>query len=239
MILRHAFDDGEDTSSTSSVVPSVRNGVWYRDDFLSQSQSTWTVVGGGTGQLIGLAGRPGIALQTVSAAGVDGHRVALSTASTAPILVGGGVIAFDCSLMIPVLSDGVNNIVLRAGLGDTAGLTDNVDGLYLEYDFATHGDHAWRLCAAANSARTKVTSGISPVAGSWHRLHVELDAAAAVLSCSIDGVAGSNTVGSNIPTGAARYTQCAMLQAVKQLGAGALTVQHDYYEFMQTFTVAR
>lgn len=238
MVLRHAFDTGTGSTTTvNDIVPPVRTGLWARDDFMNQLVSSFTVTATGTNGTTGVAGRPGIVTQTVTAVG-DAARVNLATPSTTGLLVGGGIIDVNASVQVVQLSDGTDNLVVRVGLGDTAGATDIIDGCYLEYDFGTHGHHNWMLCTAANSARTKTTTGIAVNAGSYSRIHIRVNADASSVSCDVDGVAGASAVTTNIPTAASRTTTLQM-QTVKALGALARQAFIDYYDLVQTFTTAR
>lgn len=181
---------------------------------------------------------PGVYTSTVTATG-DATRLQSGTNATNTLYFGGGEVVWDNIHNIPVLSNGVNNLVLRIGMGDTGTASDNTDGFYLEYDFATYADHNYRLCAASNANRTKVDTGIVAVAGANRHVRLTMNAAGTSGTCTIDGVAGAGAVTSNIPVGSARAFRCCNIQAAKQLGAGAMSVLHDMWRIRQVFTTPR
>jgi hypothetical protein len=235
--------NGDDAGGGSSPVV-ISEQITYADDFLSDRLSFLSVAGGGTngggGSDMG-NNHPGTYTQTVTAAGVDAARIVAARAAgtAAAIFFGGGLVTWQTSHQIPTRSNGVDNIVVRVGMHDANTINDATDGVYLEYDFATHGNHNYWLCAANNSARTKVDTNIAVTAGANRRIVIVVNAAGTLVTAAIDGVASSNTVAANIPVTAARNTYAGNLQAFKQLGAGALTVIHDYYSFNQVFTTPR
>lgn len=207
------------------------------DDFIGIGFSTLGVNGGGSNSLGAVlpASNPGTYTQTVTAAGVDCARITFGGNS---LYFGGGQVDFKTLHRIPTLSDGVNNIVSRDGYGDSTTVADHVDGVYFEYDLATHGDQNYRLCTSLNSVRTKVDTGIAAVANTNRLLHITINPLGTLVSGSIDGVACANTINTNIPITTARATHI-QLQSVKQLGAGALTMIRDFWWHRQQLSPAR
>lgn len=244
MQLRRPFERSED-----SVVPPLSSGLHFRDDFLHKLLSSFDVNGGGGATFSAApnasmgASHPGCVTGTVTALG-DGNRIRPSNSADGAMFFGGGEVTLEWVVHVVTLSDGVNNLVLRIGAGDGNGIVDHVDGVYFEYDFATHGHHRWMLCAASNSVRTKVDTGQTVVAGENTRLKLVVSADATQLTGFVqhgDGgveVPCASAVAANIPATTARLCQ-PCLQAGKQLGAGALTYHADAYEVRQEFTSAR
>jgi hypothetical protein len=217
--------------------PPPDRATYFFDDVVSTSVMTSTAIGGGTTtESPGEANHPGIRKLGVAAAGVD---AALWTSRNASLLVGGGRLVTRCGIRVATISDGTNNIVIRAGGVDIVAFGDTTDGIYFEYDFATNGDHNWRLCSANNGTRTKTTTGIPLVANTWTTLELRLDAAGSSLTGSIAGTSVPTPVTTNIPTGAGRNMAGSSVAALKQLGAGALSAEVDWVEFYQVFTTAR
>lgn len=204
-------------------------------DFFDQSPVTNTNIGGGSTAFLATATDPGIQQLSVAAAGVD---AAVLRHNVATWIGGGGLFTFRARIRVPTLSDGTNNIVVRVGPGDATTFADHVDGIYFEYDFATNGDHNWRICAANNSTRTKTTTAITLVANTWQELELRLNAGGTSLTGYIAGTQVPTPVTTNIPT-AARAASPAAFMALKQLGAGALTAQVDWWSFAQLLTAAR
>lgn len=194
---------------------------------------TATTIGAGavaTGT-IGEGIHPGLCTITGSVAGADGGVVKLGSSSTA-LLFGGGKARERIALRIPTLSDGTNNMVVRAGNADILTFADQIDAVYFEYDFATYAEHNWRLCASSNSTRTKTTTGIAAVASSTTMTTLELtvNAAGTSLTGKVNDVAVPTPVTTNIPTAAGRVTGGPALIGLKQLGAGALSVVGDWLD---------
>lgn len=236
--------NGLTAAAAANYVKAPAQRAWIREDFLAGAGiATVLNTGGGLGQISGDGTRVGILNEFVQAAGADGVRTMLGNSGQAIVLFGGGAAHFEGSAKVLALSNGVDNIVARIGLGDPAtGLVDAVDGIYYEYDFGTYGDHKWRLCTSSNSVRTKVDTGILATAGgvgiNYQRFEIVVNAAGTLVNGFINGVACANTIATNIPTGAGRYTQvCAW--CTKQLGAGALNFSVDYLDFYVDFNPAR
>jgi hypothetical protein len=230
--------------SSSSPLVAVRDGMWWRDDFLNGMLSSYATNGTGA-QTIGsgpLATRPGIYRGTVSAAATPDRANVGLTVGTAGLaqcqqfVFGGGELAAEIAMSLVATSDGVDNYVLRAGFGDL-GTGDMVDGAYFENDRSTYGDNGWRIKTASNSVRTTTNTGIAPVAGVFGRYGIIVNAAATLVTFTIDGVS-VGTINTNIPTSAAR-TLGFIIQLIKTLGAGAKSIEVDYYEITQTFTARR
>jgi hypothetical protein len=197
----------------------------------TQGLTFTNIAAGSSAYTPGLAGSPGIRRLTVTAAGADGvSTVAGANSVGTGILIGGGRIWSRFLFRIPTLSDGTNNIVVRIGLGDNlSAFGDHVDGVYIEYDFATYGDHRWRLCASSNSVRTKTDTGILAVADGTNVTSalIMVNAAGTSATARIGGVAAAAAVTTNIPTAAGRQTGTANVLVLKQLGAGALSFDVD------------
>lgn len=214
-----------------------RDGLVWIDDFISSTYSTLAVTAGG-GHSVGMANAdaPGTDQQTVTALG-DACR-ALANANG--IFFGGGGIEWHLlfRVRLSALSNGVDNIVVRGPVGDNAAAADHTDGIYLEYDFATHGDHNWRLCCAANAVRTKTNTGIAVVAGSYITGDIRVSPDGLAVTCTIDGVVAPVSVTTNIPATSARLA-FPTVQAVKQLGAGALSATWDFYGVTAKFNPRR
>lgn len=227
-------EDGS-TSWWPRIIP-PRRGWSLCDEALNPALSTYTAIGGGTWASSSVtSGNPGWRTATVSAAGTDGGVMRAGGGSL--LQLGGGVYRFRTILKIPTLSDGTNNIIVRAGCGDATIFGDNTDGVYFEYDFATNGDHKWRYCAISNTTKTKVDTGILATTN-WVVLSGIVNAAASQATGKIDDVAVT-PVSSNLPSSAGRQIDAYNVAANKQLGAGALTLQVDLVEACQILTTAR
>jgi len=223
-----------------SIAPSPVDGYWFHDDFSMSTLSVVLNTGAGTGfPICNAVGEPGTLQQAVAVAGVDGTRAQIGASGTPWTCFGGGsTFYFRARVAISAVPDGVQNTIVRLGFGDaTTGLADNTDGAYLELDRATHGDNNWRLCASNNAVRTKVDTGIA-VAAAMTLVEIEINSDGTLVQCEIGGVAGSNTVATNIPVTTARGFQ-ALIQTSKQLGATSRSLFVDYYSVGVKFATAR
>lgn len=206
------------------------------DDFTSTQLSLFASLGGGAWSSPGAtAANPGQRQGAVLAAGADAAFV--RAGNLFGILLGGGKYRFRWVLKLPTLSDGVDNIVARIGGGDANTFADVTDGVYLEYDFATNGNHNWFLCAANNGTRTKITTGIAATTN-FVRIDGIVSADGSLLSAKIDGVAVTS-VSTNIPTAASRQFDAYYAGAFKQLGAGQRALIVDMADANQVLTVSR
>jgi hypothetical protein len=221
---------------SSSPLVNVRDGFWYRDDFISASLSTFGLGGGGANSSGNTAvGHAGVYDHTVTAVA---DRTSLTSANLQSFPFGSGI-AWMCEWMIRIatLSDAVNRASWRFGFGDVAG-ADQTDGAYFEQDLATYGDQFWRMCTAANGVRTKTATTVAPTAGAWTRLTVSIDAQATLASFQIDGVS-VGSVNTNIPTTGGVRSTGYIAQMIKTLGAGGLSHNTDYVEVIGTFATRR
>lgn len=216
-------------------------GTMLFDDFFDTVLTVGAVSGVATNSINGTsataANQMGLAIQACGAAGVDAARLVRST-NGQTLFFSGGLVLWETMHRLLAISDGTNNAILRIGMGDLAGLADNTDGVYLEYDFATNGDHNYRLCAANNGTRTKTDTGIIANTA-WRHVVLMVNDAGTSVSCTIDGVAGSAPVTTNINITAARVCYPCAIQWAKQLGAGTMTIHHDFWKFRQLFSTAR
>lgn len=217
------------------VAPAPTDGFWWFDDFVDDRRSAYLITGAAvanisTAPAAGGANRPGWAVQSSAAAGVDGSRICCVgglAGAVPPLLFGGGICYFRASLVLGAVPDGVQNAITRCGWGDaTSALVDHTDGVYLEVDRAAHANsNNWFLCGAINSVRSKADTGIVATIGPVE-LEIEVDAPGNGARCRIGGVDGGSV--GNIPVAAGRATQV-MLQHSKQLGAVASLATWDYY----------
>lgn len=223
--------------------PVVSADAAYEDDFLTDRLSFFAATGGGFavgGSAMG-AGCPGTYTQTVTAAGVDAHGIigGLANGTVGVVFFGGGLVTWENGHNIPVLSTGAQRLDLRVGMHDGDDVSEPTDGCYLEYSLALNGSQNYFLCAANNSVKTKTDTGIIAVAGANRHVILTVNALGTSLTATVDGVAATAPVIANIPITAARNTYIANLQAVKALGATALSVIQDYWSFSQVLTTPR
>lgn len=216
-------------------IPIERGFMWKLDHIGNASQPTQNLTAGGTSSINDPStSQAGIRSQIVAATGdAVVHRDDITSITT-----GDGAICFRASLRLSALSDGTNNMVVRVGMGDSANASDHTDGIYLEYDFATHGDHNWRICTMSNGSPTKTTTGIPPVANTYQALEIFVNAAGTSVGARVGGTLAPTPVTATIP-GAGRSMSSLNIQTVKQAGAGSLNTRWDAAAFWKVFTTAR
>lgn len=166
----------------------------------------------------GEASHPGV-VQLSSAAGADsGYTWYLSLT---PFLLAGGE-TFEASFQVVALT----NLTLRLGFGDATSVTAPVDGVYL--DIAATGV-ATGTARSNNSASTTVSTYTVEI-GTWYRISVSVETATLArftLYSGAGAVLWTDTVATNIPTGAGRNTGAQAI-ATRSDGGTAALVALDY-----------
>jgi hypothetical protein len=161
-------------------------------------------------------------------------RAALGLGTTSQFF-GGGVATFEMLINIPTLSTVTEEYILRLGFGDVVAGTDNVDGVYFEYNRLTSVN--WLMKTANNSTRTTTTSATAVAAGAWLKLKAVINDNGTNVDYYVNG-ALIGSVTTNIPITVARV--CApTLAMVKSAGTTARTMLIDYFWFQQVFTTPR
>jgi hypothetical protein len=223
-----------------SDIPDGAGFIFWEDGYATVALAFTNTAGGGNVNASADTVNQGVRRLTVTAVG-DGVSVTTTNNNTAGLLLGGGKVWARTLFRVATRSDGTNNIVFRIGPGDGTAILDNTDAVYLEYDFATYGDHNFRLCAANNGTRTKLDTGIALVAsaGVMTSALLMVNAAGTSLTARIGGVAATSAVTTNIPTAVNRVMAIANAFVQKQLGAGALTFDFDGFGFKHVLTNPR
>lgn len=231
------FGDKGGAFGGSSVYPSVNAGFLYRDDMIgiwgAFGFNFYSTVGtGSAASSTAVSGRPGIVSAGVSVvADVSRYNV---TNGQPTLLIQGGAGYFEIDLSPVQISDGANNVTIRAGMCSDAA-ADQTNAVYFENDYANHGNsNNWFACTALGGVRTKVDTGFTAANGVYQRLRIEWNAAASSIVFKIGGVLVA-TIATNIPTAGVfpHY------MVVKQLGAVVRAWLFDYLECGQTFSAAR
>lgn len=222
-------------------MPDRLAGFWFREEYLNATMSLFFTNGTGTNSRTASAigGRPGINVATVTASATPDR--ASSTMSNSPVYAtGGGLMTLEGELKIPTLSNGVDNLTMRFAIAGPSQINGNIDltgGVYFEYDYGNHANSQnLFLCAATGGVRTKIDTGFAMVANTWTRLKLQLAADSSAVTGFVNG-ANVGVVNTNVPV--ANTMLDFGWHVVKQLGAGALNVNFDYLEVIQTFTSSR
>ena len=148
---------------------------------------------------------------------------------------GGGIATFESLIYIPTLADATQDYRIRLGYGDTVDGTDQVDGVYFEYDRGVSAN--WRLKTANNSSRTVTDSGVAVAAGAWLKLGWVVNAGGTSVAYYINGT-NVGTVVATIPVAVARV--CGPFIIISKIaGTTARTLLVDYYFSRHVFTTPR
>lgn len=227
---------GYDSGKRLTVDDFIKYQLWYEDfgntyliqDFMAGS----ALVGGLLTTPTVEAGRAGqVAFVSVAAAN-SGYRFSSATNS---ILIGGGE-TFEVEFKLGVLT----NATLRFGFHDSIDHTDAVDGAYLE--IASTGVATGKT--ANNSTRSSTGSTYTLSTGVWYRLRIAVNAGATSVaySLSVSGAGAapvwSDTLTTNIPTGATRNTNIG-LTGTESVGGTQVLTQFDWVAFYYTTPPAR
>ena len=193
-----------------------------------------TLAGTGAAAFGGDLGLPGYIQASVAAVS---DAVSLRGANAANTFnLGNAKTWLEARVVITTAEDGTNRFSTRVGFGD-ADAADFTDGAYFESSLAGNASANWFRCTANNGTRTKTDTGVAPVAGTYQRLRIKVNAAGTSVDFEIDGVSvGSNTT--NIPKTSGRESGIAF-QSIKTLGTTARTSRLDYVDMAQVFTAAR
>jgi hypothetical protein len=188
-------------------------------------------------QIFGTPNHPGIVtLSTLTSS----SSIAGIIGSGAQIVFGGGRVRFGAWVQVPVLSTGSERFEAKVGFFSTPVLAASVvDGAFFSYREDVNSG-AWSVTTVANSvktATTTVTTGVSPSAGGWNFLELEVNAAGNSITYYVDGVS-TVTHTTNIPVGAGRETGPGMLMT-KVVGTTARLFHIDAYYMELDFTTAR
>ncbi len=190
---------------------------WNFEDFISAPVNSaewggiWITYFNGAGAIVqGSAGttlRPGLAVLGTGTTNA-GLASLLSnyTFARSAFAFNAGQYTFETDVYLPVLSDAVEEYVMKIGWSDVI-LAAAVDGVYFAYDRTANVN--WLCVTANNSVRTTADSGIAVAAGAWIRLKIVINYAGTSVRFYINDVLVVTTT-TNIPTGDARITSLMM-----------------------------
>jgi hypothetical protein len=207
-------------------VPPSR-GFTFEDHLMLPSFPTLGTLGSATVSVGADQSRPGLRTYSMAAAGLDGGAIHYGQRR---LLMGGGRVRARIACRMSALSDGVDNLIVRAGSFDRSTVGVPRDGVFLEYDLAGNGNGNWWLVTVSNNSPSRADTGVAAVASSTSCtiLDVSVNAAGSLASARIDGVPVTATLTTTIPTGPGRESGAVSWLAYKQLGSGVLTATVDW-----------
>jgi hypothetical protein len=205
-------------------IPDPRYGFYQYDEFWGSDrigQLDWQT-NGSSPSAAGNALNPGI--YTLSQATASNLTYLASQGNS--LQLGTADIFWEALVSIPALSNGTDNACYVIGLHDGFAYSATgacTDGVYFTLD-PTNAN--WLTNTSSNGSLTSKTSTTAPVAGTFYRLGIYINAAASA-TFYVNGTAITTAHVTNIPSGAGRQT-ATMLAVHKTLGASARTMSADY-----------
>ena len=136
---------------------------------------------------------------------------------------------FEAAINIPTISTGIDEYVIRIGLGDSSTGVEPQNGAYFEYKRTT--STLWQGVSANGAVYTRSTSGMSTVTTGWVLLRIVVNQSTNV-QYFINGVL-KQTNTTNLTTGG---TMSPFIQIVKSAGTNTRLVALDYISLFQYFS---
>lgn len=138
--------------------------------------------------------------------GIGAAGGAIVGTSTTVLLLGTGEAYAESLIQIPTLSTSGQRFKVFTGFLDV--LTSISDGVYITYtDNENSGN--WVFSCSSGGTTTSFNLSSGPVAGTWYKIGILINAAGTSARCYINGVEPSGVgypITSNIPTGASNQT---------------------------------
>lgn len=204
------------------AMPLVTNDFLLTNEasgFASSLISSGTIAAGPNAD----ANHPGVVQLSSSATANSG---VLFTTTQTILRLGGGE-QFDAVFRTPAA---FTNVTYRLGFHDTATSADAVDGAYFELV----GSGVIVAKTSNNSTRTTSATVATLIASTWYHARVSLNANATLATFEIwddsGTLAGSTSIGTNIPTAAGRETGAGFIATFGGVAATVLA-QLDYLSF--------
>ena len=177
---------------------------------------------------------PGVWGLNTGITGIDG-RVFLLSEFAGGFHVGvGGITRHGCWYQAPaVISDAVNEYVLRSGFSSVTLPNTLNQAITFEYHFDQNGGR-WQALTEDGIGETSVDTGVTVVVSTYYLLEFEVNAAGTSVEYFIDGVSVA-TITTNIPTGLA-FEHFISEHILKLAGSLNRASYVDAYYFYQELT---
>lgn len=142
------------------------------------------------------AGRIGV---TTMASGTTAVSTAMHASSFLAFVSGSdNRLMWEADIMIPVLSTTQQTFIIACGFINS-NTVETTNGYYFHYTHTGGGSSNFRAKTAKASTRTDTDTGITPVAGTWYRLRVEVDETTGLSYFYIDNVLVATNPNTNKP----------------------------------------
>lgn len=242
-VIASAVQDSVPQFDGSNLIATLPEDLFPRnriislfDDWISGSGAGnlgWTqnVVGGGsTDGIVDASANnaPGVLFTRAggAAARTSTRHLGLNT-----FILGGGQLAFEYRVQVPILSTAAQEFFGRWGMGDIAGL-DHVNGFYFEYNRLTSAN--WLIKTANASTRTTTITSIPLSAATYYRIRAVVNAAGTSIEYFINDVS-VGTITTNIPTLAIGP----VISSERSAGGTVRDIYTDFFKLKQRFTTPR
>lgn len=242
--------------SSQTLLQKASAGYEYYNDFLSTPTTTGTSDGqgyiflfSGTGASIISSTTPGVRannqhgfVRPATGTQTTGYSGLYGGVSGNQLIVGGGIMVFQTSVLFNTLSNGTERYRSTIGYGDQSTSTAEANGVFFTYDEGgvwngTVASPNWQCVTVANSVRTLTTTSVAVSTTAWHTLKTEINADGTSVAFYInDTLVATHTT--NIPSGSTRPVT-PKSQIVKTLGTTSRFFHMDYLYYSQTYTTPK
>jgi hypothetical protein len=224
---------GDQTWQTvTASAPTSATAVVMSSDFYEPTTSAipglaGSAIGSGTTAVFATtAAHPGAT--TISDSTTAGGGYKYGCTATGNMLIAGG----ETFEFIFQTNGNRNTVNTRVGWADTAtGTALPVDGVYFNLTNVA-GAANWTGNTASNSNRAQTSTKYAGTAGTWYRGVISINAAANLVTYTIYNETGfsqwTDTLATNIPTGAGRDTSPCIIATEGSTDAAAVLLRPDY-----------
>jgi hypothetical protein len=136
----------------------------------------------------------------------------------------------------PILSTSAETFIAIVGMLDTVTIASIVNSIYFSYTHA-NSSGAWECVVKSSAGETRVSSGITVVAGQWYLLQIVVNAAGNQIQFVIDRTV-VQTITTNIPTNTTGLSPISAVMT-KTVGVTSRSFLVDFLEHFNRFTTPR
>lgn len=187
----HGYCVGSDGTDAVYIGPSKCAIFW--DDFFDDAAlcTANTASGGSVAQnsaytIDGCRGH--VLTRAGSTIGSRGTIQSINGASNfGGVRLGDGIVVYETRVLSSDVQDANDQWTFRTGIFQDTRDGPGTDGVYFEWDYATHGNNNWHVVERASSTDTATDTGVA-VSGSWQNLRFVMNAAGTSVEFFIDGV---------------------------------------------------
>ena len=212
--------------------------------------SAYSVFFSGTGAAISMSASPSVRatnqqgfIQPATGSQSTGYAGVFGTITANNFMaLGGGVVSFITSTLIPTLSTSLERYRISLGFGSIGTNANDANGIFFTYDEGgtqngTSASPNWQCVTSVSSVRTLTLTSVPASTTAWQKFSIEINTTATSVEFYIDNVLVA-THTTNIPTGTSQLVT-PKIQISKSIGTTSRTFFVDYIGYKQTFTTLR